>query len=57
MIQQDLKIIEGIGARLDQPMLETLMYIQDNTDEFTLAELRSFYRVMADFRRLLAPAI
>ena len=57
MITQDLKVIAGIQERLGQlPVLETLMYIESNTAEFTIAELRSFYSVMAQFRALFAAA-
>lgn len=57
MINKDLAVIAGIQERLGQlPVLETLIYIENNTDEFTLAELRSFYNVMAQFRALFAAA-
>lgn len=57
MITQDLKVIAGIQERLGQlPVLETLMYIERNTAEFTIAELRSFYSVMTQFRALFAAA-
>lgn len=53
MINQDLKVIAGIQERIgQQPILETLVYISNNTQEFTIAELRSYYRVMAEFRAL-----
>jgi hypothetical protein len=57
MINKDLAVIAGIQERLGQlPVLETLIYIENNTDEFTLSELRSFYNVMAQFRALFATA-
>jgi len=57
MITQDLKVIAGIQERLGQlPVLETLIYIENNTQEFTIAELRSFYSVMSQFRALFARA-
>lgn len=57
MINQDLKVIAGIQERLGQlPILETLIYIENNTNEFTIAELRSFYNVMSQFRALFAQA-
>jgi hypothetical protein len=57
MITQDLKVIAGIQERLGQlPVLETLMYIERNTAEFTIAELRSFYSVMGQFKALFAEA-
>ena len=55
MINKDLAVIAGIQERLGQlPVLETLIYIENNTDEFSLAELRSFYNVMSQFRALFA---
>jgi len=57
MINKDLAVIAGIRERLGQlPVLETLMYIENNTDEFSMAELRSFYNVMSQFRALFATA-
>lgn len=57
MINQDLKVIAGIQERLGQlPVLETLIYIENNTNEFTISELRSFYNVMSQFRALFAAA-
>ena len=51
MINQDLAVIQGIQERIgQQPILETLIYIGNNTQEFTIRELRSYYRVMAEFR-------
>ena len=57
MITQDLNVIAGIQERLGQlPILETLIYIENNTGEFTISELRSFYNVMSQFRALFAAA-
>jgi hypothetical protein len=57
MINKDLAVIAGIQERLGQlPVLETLIYMENNTDEFSIAELRSFYSVMAQFRALFAAA-
>ena len=57
MINKDLAVIAGIQERLGQlPLLETLIYIETNTDEFSLRELRSFYNVMSQFRALFAAA-
>lgn len=57
MINQDLNVIAGIQQRLGQlPILETLIYIENNTEEFTIAELRSFYSVMSQFRALFSRA-
>ena len=57
MINDDLKVIAGIQQRLGQlPILETLVYIEQNTDQFTIRELRSFYAVMSQFRALFSAA-
>lgn len=53
---KDLAVIDGINERLGRiGTLETLIYIENNTQEFTLRELRSFYAVMTGFRELFAP--
>ncbi len=55
MINKDLAVIAGIQERLGQlPVLETLIYIENNSNEFTLAELRSFYNVMSQFRAMFS---
>jgi len=57
MINNDLKVIAGIQERLGQmPILETLFYIENNTQEFTISELRSFYAVMSQFRAMFSAA-
>lgn len=56
MITQALETVNAIKEQLQMPMLETLMYIGDHTEEFSLAELRDYYTVMADFQKLLTPA-
>jgi hypothetical protein len=55
MITQALETVTAISQQLQMPMLETLLYIRRNTEEFSLAELRDYYIVMADFEKLLAP--
>ena len=56
MIAEDLKVIEGIKARLNTGMLETMVYMNVNSEEFTLAELRAYFRVKAQFQKLFEPA-
>ena len=56
MITEDINVIEGIKARLNTGMLETMIYIDANSEEFTLAELRAYFRVMAEFQKLFEPA-
>ena len=55
MITQALETVTAISQQLEMPMLETLLYIRMNAEEFSLAELRDYYIVMADFEKLLAP--
>ena len=56
MIKEDLNVIEGIKARLNTGMLETMIYIDANSEEFSLAELRAYFRVRAEFQKLFEPA-
>jgi hypothetical protein len=56
MITEDINVIEGIKARLNTGMLETMIYIDANSEEFTLAELRAYFRVKAEFQKLFEPA-
>ena len=56
MITPALEIVTAISQQLQMPMLETLLYIREHTQEFSLAELRDYYIVMADFEKLLTPA-
>jgi hypothetical protein len=37
-------------------MLETLMYIDARSEEFSIAELRAYFRVKAQFQKLFDPA-
>jgi hypothetical protein len=55
MKTQALETVTAISQVLQMPMLETLMYIREHTEEFSLTELRDYYIVMADFERLLTP--
>ena len=56
MITEDINVIEGIKARLNTGMLETMVYMDVNSEEFSLAELRAFFRVKAQFQKLFEPA-
>jgi hypothetical protein len=56
MITEDINVIDGIKARLNTGMLETMIYIDANSQEFTLAELRAYFRVKAEFQKLFEPA-
>jgi len=56
MITKDINVIEGIKARLNTGMLETMVYMDANSEEFTLAELRAYFRVKAQFQKLFEPA-
>ena len=55
-IQQALYIIEDIQADMCEGLLETLMYMQDNLDQFSETQVRAFRLVMIDFRKLFAAA-
>lgn len=55
MITQALETVTAISQQLQMPMLEALFYVREHTEEFSLAELRDYYIVMADFEKLLAP--
>jgi hypothetical protein len=55
-MNQDIRVIEGLQKRLDKGLLETLIYIEQNPGEFTIAELRSYFRVIGEFRLLFSPA-
>jgi hypothetical protein len=57
MITQALETVTAISQQLQMPMLETLMYIKEHTDEFNFTELRDYFIVMADFEKLLAPKV
>ena len=46
--------VQAIQEQLQMPLLETLFYIKEHTEEFSLAELRAFYDVMAGFENLFA---
>jgi hypothetical protein len=56
-IGEDLAVVQAIGEQLQLPMLETLIYIDDNRDEFSQFELGCFHRVFNDFRKLFAPKV
>jgi hypothetical protein len=56
MITEQIRVLDGISARLGLPMLETLMYMGSNSQEFTLAELRAYFAVRAQFEKLFEPA-
>ena len=55
-MNQDLSVVEAVQQRLGLGLLETLIYIEQNTPEFTIRELRSYYRVMAQFRAMFSAA-
>lgn len=55
-ITQALEIVQDIQADMGEGLLETLMYMQDNLDQFSDTQVRAFRVAMADFRKLFAPA-
>lgn len=55
-ITQALEIVQDIQADMGEGLLETLMYMQDNLDQFSDTQVRAFRLAMADFRKLFATA-
>jgi hypothetical protein len=47
--------IKQVQANLNEPLLETLMYMQDNAFMYDEVELQALRVVMNDFRKLFAP--
>lgn len=53
-IDNALTIIEQFKTRYNMPLLETLMFMQDNYDRlYTIEEQEAFDIVMAGFRKLI----
>lgn len=53
-IDNALTIIEEFKTRYNMPLLETLMFMQDNYDRlYTIEEQKAFDIVMAGFRKLI----
>jgi hypothetical protein len=48
--------IKQVQENLNEPLLETLMYMQDNEFMYDEIELQALRVVMRDFRKLLATA-
>ena len=48
--------IKQVQENLNEPLLETLMYMQDNEFMYDEIELRALRVVIGDFRKLLSPA-
>ena len=55
-ITQALEIVQDIQADMGEGLLETLMYMQYNLDQFSDTQVRAFRLAMADFRKLFAAA-
>ena len=55
-IKEDLAVVQAISEQLQMPMLETLMHIDARSEQFSLAELRAYFRVKAQFQKLFDPA-
>ena len=54
-ITEALNILDDVQVNLNQPLLETLMIMGDNLDDFTEQEIAAYRRAMVDFRKLFAP--
>jgi len=48
--------IKQVQGSLGEPLLETLMYMQDNEFMYDEIELQALDVVIGDFRKLLSPA-
>jgi hypothetical protein len=48
--------IKQVQENLGEPLLETLMYMQDNEFMYDEIELQAMDVVIGDFRKLLSPA-
>ena len=53
-IEQALDIIEEVQYDLGYGLLETLMYMADNLDDFSDNEVRAYRVVRRDFQKLFA---
>lgn len=53
-IKQALEVIEEVAADLGEPMLETLIYMQANLDDFPEYEVKAFRICMRDFQKLFS---
>jgi hypothetical protein len=53
-IKQALEVIEDVAEDQGEPMLETLIYMQSNLDDFSESEVKAFRIVMRDFQKLFA---
>jgi len=51
-----LEIVQQEATDLGLPMLETLMYMQDNYEELDSVQKNAFRTAFRGFQRLLAPA-
>ena len=52
---QAMEHIKQVQDSLGEPLLETLMYMQDNAFMYDEVELQALRIVMNDFRKLFAP--
>lgn len=53
-IEQALEIIQDVANDLGERLLETLMYMADNLDDFSDNEVRAYRVVRRDFQKLFA---
>jgi hypothetical protein len=53
--QQALDIIKDVQISLNQPLLETLIIMNDDPDSFTATEMQAHRIAMTGFRKLMAP--
>ena len=50
--QEALDVIEEIQYEQGEGLLETLMYMQDNLDQFSDSQVRAYRKVFSEMRKL-----
>jgi hypothetical protein len=55
-ITKALEVIANVQDNLGLGLLETLMEMGSDLDNFTDTEVRAYRRAMADFQKMFAPA-
>jgi|Laugrefa1bdmlbdn_1035148.scaffolds.fasta_scaffold55808_2 hypothetical protein len=50
--EQALDIVEEIQYEQGEGLLETLMYMQDNLDQFSDSQVRAYRKVFSEMRKL-----
>lgn len=53
-ITEALEIVQDIAADMGEGLLETLIYMQSNLEDFPEREVRAYRVAMRDFQKLFA---